>query len=183
MMISSSTNDLRSVLTPSLFSAVLNNRMPWPKEKSFPFGSMAAYISKNERDGAEEFYNIAYPVLRHLSTVGVSKMPDLMQFLPTPESKEFPEQALGLQLLLDQGPRFLLGGIDKRYGASYFDVISLQYAKQLHALPEALRPDSRARWMKEIGASFDCWVIARFWFIAPFAHAEDADCQGVQSAM
>jgi uncharacterized protein (DUF924 family) len=178
-----STNDLSSILTPSLFYAVLKNRMPWPIDKSFPFSAVTAYIFKNEPDSAEEFHRICYPILKHLSTIGVSNFPDLMQYLPAPESEEFPEQALGLQLLLDQGPRFLLGGIDQRYTNAYFDVISLQYAKQLHALPEALRPDSKTRWMGEVGACFDCWIIARFWFMAPFAHAEDGHCQDVQSAM
>jgi Bacterial protein of unknown function (DUF924) len=37
--------------------------------------------------------------------------------------------------------------------------------------------------MEEVGASFGYWVFARFWFMAPFAHAEDVHCQDVQSAM
>jgi hypothetical protein len=123
IMASTYSNDLSSILTSSLFHAVLKNRMPWPKNKSFTFGAVIAYIFKNEPDGAEEFHRICYPVLRHLSTIGISNIPDLLQYLPAPESKDFPEQALGLQLLLDQGPRFSLDGIDQRYTNAYFDVI------------------------------------------------------------
>jgi hypothetical protein len=71
-MTSISINDLSSVLTPSLFYAVLKNRMPWPIDKSFPFSAVIAYIFKNEPDGAEEFHRICYPILKHLSTVGIS---------------------------------------------------------------------------------------------------------------
>lgn len=157
--------------------------MPWPKDKSFPFSAVAACIFKNEPDGAEELHHFCYPVLKHLSIIGISNIPDLMQYLPAPQSKAFPEQALGLQLLINQGPRFLLDGIDQRYTNAYFDVISLRYTKQLHALPEVLRLDSKTRWMDEVRANFDCWVVARFWFMAPFALAEDVHCRDVQSAM
>jgi len=99
--------------------------------------------------------------------MGISNIPDLMQYLLAPESRDFSEQALGLQLLLDQGPRFLLDGIDQKYTNAYFDIISLKYAKQFHALPEAIGPDGKTRWMEEAGASFGCWVVARFWFMTP----------------
>jgi hypothetical protein len=164
-MISTLDNDFSSILTPSLFYAVLKNRMPWPKDKFFPLSAVTAYLFTNEPDGVEEFHRICYPVLKHLGTVGISNIPDLMQYLPTPESKDFPEQALGLQLLLDQGPRFLLNGIDQRYTNAYSDAISLKFAKQLHALPEALRPDSKTRWVEQVGASFDHWVVARSCFM------------------
>jgi hypothetical protein len=67
-MTSTYANDLSSILTPSLFYAILKNRMPWPKDKSFPFSAVAAYIFKNEPDGVEEFHRICYPVLKHPCT-------------------------------------------------------------------------------------------------------------------
>ncbi len=79
-----------------------------------------------------------------------------MKFLPAPESNEFPEQTLGSQLLLDQAPRLLLDGIDQHYTNAYFDVISLEYAKQLQSLSEAFRLDSNTRWIEGMGASFEC---------------------------
>jgi uncharacterized protein (DUF924 family) len=182
-MTSSLSHDLGSILTPSLFHATLKNRLPWPRKNSLDFSAVAAYLFGNEPDSLEDFHRICYPALKYLSTMGISNVPDLMQFLPAPGAKEFPEQALGLQLLLDQGPRALFKGIDQRYTNAYFDVISLKYAKQLHALPEGLRPYSKARWMEELGVSFDFWIVARFWFMAPFAHSEDVHDQGLQSAM
>jgi len=111
-----------------LSHTVLKNRIPWPKDKSFTFHVVIPYIFKNEPDGAEEFHRTCYLVLKHLSNIGISNIPDLLQYLPAPESKNFPEQALGLQLLLDQGPRFSLDGINQRYTNAYFDDISLKFS-------------------------------------------------------
>jgi uncharacterized protein (DUF924 family) len=182
-MTSFPSHDLTSILSPSLLYATLKNRLPWSNKNPLDFSAVAAYLFENEPDSLKDFHRICYPALKYLSTMGVSNVPDLMQLLPAPGAKEFPEQALGFQLLLDQGPRMLFKGIDQRYTNAYFDVISLNYAKQLHALPQALRPDSKARWMDEIGVSFDFWIVARFWFMAPFAHSEGIQDQELQRAM
>jgi hypothetical protein len=182
-MTSGDYSNLAAMLTPSLFYATLKSRLPWPKEKPLDFNTVGTYIFNNEPDSLKEFHRVCYPALKHLSTLGVPNVPDLMHFLPAPEAKEFPEQALGLQLLLDQGPRQLFTGIDQRYTNAYFDVISLKYAKRLQALPESLRPDNKIRWIRELRASFDYWIVARFWFMAPFAHSEDIHDQELQSAL
>jgi uncharacterized protein (DUF924 family) len=107
-----------------------------------------------------------------LYSLGVDSVPDMMQFLPSPESEDFPEQALGLQLLLDQGSRALFEGIDIRYTYDYFQHVARKFAQQLLDLPSQLRIDSKKRWMDEQGASFDYWLMVRLWLIAPVVHSE-----------
>ncbi|KAE9370386.1 hypothetical protein N431DRAFT_426748 [Stipitochalara longipes BDJ] len=162
-------SDLSSLLTPVLFNQVLKNRLPWPKEKPLDFKELA-----KEPDGTrqKELREIAWPALKALSTLGVENVPDMMQFLPPPESEDFPEQALGLQLLLDQGSRALFEGIDVRYTYDYFQHVARKYAQQLLDLPSSLRIDGKKRWMDEQGASFDFWLMVRLWLIAPVVHSE-----------
>jgi uncharacterized protein (DUF924 family) len=172
-IMASSKNELSSLLTPSLFHHVLKNRLPWPKEKPLDFKEVFIYVFRADGEShQEQLREIAWPTLKALSTLGVDNVPDMMQFLPPPESKDFPEQALGLQLLLDQGPRALFEDMDERYIFDYFQHVSRKYAQQLLDLPSAVRVDSKKRWMEELGASFDFWVFTRLWFIAPLIHAE-----------
>jgi uncharacterized protein (DUF924 family) len=96
-----------------------------------------------------------------------------MQFLPLPTSSDFPPQALGLQLLLDIGSRSLCHGMDERYTAGYFDIISRNLALSYLALPPELRPQSKKRWVEELGASVDYWMVCRIWFITPLIHSDD----------
>ncbi|KAJ7034672.1 hypothetical protein C8F04DRAFT_1259631 [Mycena alexandri] len=98
-------------------------------------------------------------------------MPDLMEFLPLPSAPEFSQQALGLVLLLDQGPRYLLKEHDARWTSDYFDHIAYAFVSRLLDLPAEFRPDTAQRWT-DAGYSTDSWAAIRFWFIAPFAHAE-----------
>jgi uncharacterized protein (DUF924 family) len=160
-MMASLKSNLSSLLTPTLFHQVLKNRLPWPKEKPLDFKEVFIYVFRADGElHQEQLREIAWPTLKVLST------------LPPPESKNFPEQALGLQLLLDQGPRALFEDMDERYIYDYFQHVSKKYAQQLLDLPSAVRADSKKRWMEKLGASFDFWVLTRLWFIAPLIHAE-----------
>jgi hypothetical protein len=73
-------------------------------------------------------------------------------------------------------PRRLCRGIDTRWTNAYFDVISLQYAQALDALPESEKPASWDRW-KKMGATLDYWVLGRTWFVAPFVHTAQVAVQ------
>jgi hypothetical protein len=99
--------------------------LPWPKKKPLDFKEVFTYIFRADGEPYQEkLREIAWPALKALGARGVDKVPHMMQFLPPPESKDFPEQALGLQLLLDQGPRALLDGMDERYICDYFQHVS-----------------------------------------------------------
>jgi uncharacterized protein (DUF924 family) len=83
------------------------------------------------------------------------------------------EQALGLHLLLDQAPPALFEGMYGRYTYAYFQLVSRKLAQQILDLPTGLRVASKKRRMEERGASFDFWVLAHLWFIAPWVRSED----------
>ncbi|KAI1850040.1 hypothetical protein JX266_004419 [Neoarthrinium moseri] len=112
----------------------------------------------------------AWPVLKALSQYGLDQVPDMMEFLPPPEDPDFPSQALGLQLVLDQAPRDLLEGIHNRWTFDYFGDIALRFARQLQALPPHLNPAAWARWRDS--ASLDYFIFVRLWFGAPLVHHE-----------
>ena len=171
--------DLRSLLNSTLFYDTFEAAVGWSKHEPVDF----SVILGGHPDRSKRLRAICYPTLQALSTFGVGNVPDLMQFLPAPDTNEFPEQALGLVLLLDQAPRALFGGIDSRYVNGYFDVLALKLSHQLLGLPLALRPDSKHRWMSELGYNFDHWIASRFWFIAPFTHSEQLQDHKVQGIL
>lgn len=176
--------DLSKILTPNLFSSALKYRLPWDGKEEIDFTSVTKCWFRGQGN-SKAFREACYPALKTMSALGIDNIlkVDLMSFLPTPESKEFPEQALGLVILLDQGPRQFFDGADERYCNGYFDPLCLKLSKQLLALPTHLRADTKQRWVEEMGYTFSYWVTLRFWFIAPIAHSEDLEDQRLQSAM
>ena len=175
-MVTKSAPDLSSILTPEIFHAVLKNRIPWPKDKELDFTIIGPYWWHATKEVRNDLLRICVPVLKALSELDLlSFSPEelnLMQYLPDPSSKEFPEQALGCVLLLGQGPRNL-SGTDCRWRYSYFDYLSQPLVRKLWALLDGKSPCSKMRWMEELGVPFDYWSIVRVWFIAPLAHSED----------
>ncbi|KAK4235650.1 hypothetical protein C8A03DRAFT_36496 [Achaetomium macrosporum] len=163
-------DQLRTLINPTLLNLVVDTIIPYSQTAPLNF----AVVARNFIGAppvANDVVQKVWPVLLALSSLGLDNIPDLTTFLPPASDPEFPRQALGLQLLVDQMPRRLCKGIDTRWTNAYFDVISLQYAQALDALPEAEKPHSWARW-KELGATLDYWVIARTWLVAPFVHAD-----------
>ena len=169
----SPNDELSSLLTPAILHKVLKNRLPWPMDKPLDWKEVHTYIFQAE-DGPEQeqLREICWPTLQAISKLGVDNVPDMIQFLPSPESKDFLVQALGLQLLLDQAPRALCAGMDARYIMDYFQIVSRKYAQQLLDLPSDWRIDSKKRWVDEQGASLDFWILTRLWLIAPLVHNE-----------
>ena len=99
----SPNDELSSLLTPSILYGVLKNRLPWPMDKPLDWKEVHTYIFQAEDcPQQEQLREICWPTLQAISKLGVDNVPDMMQFLPSLESKDFPVQALGLQLLLDQ---------------------------------------------------------------------------------
>lgn len=57
--------------------------------------------------------------------------------------------------------------MDERYLYDYFQHVGRKFAHQLLDLPSTLRINSKKRWMEELGASLDYWVLVQLWLIAP----------------
>ncbi|MCJ1229206.1 hypothetical protein MMC12_005871 [Toensbergia leucococca] len=167
-------SDLSNLLTPSLYHSLVNVQFPWPISQPLNFSTVGRFYFLGEGDFQTGYSKCAVPALKALSTFGSSKVPNLMQYLPNPEDKDFPIQALGLILLLDQAPRALREGTDVRYVFSYFDILTQRLCRQLFALPTHLRPDNLTRWTS-MGFSYDHALNRHFWFIIPLVHSEEME--------
>ena len=169
---------LSALLPPSKLHAIFQARIPWPRSTPLNFAHVRDFSSYFD---AEAFRALCFPVLKRLSEIHRFEVADeLFALLPAAESGEFPEQALGMLLLLDQGPRQLFSGHDERWTYSYFDGLALLVLHRLRSLPETLQPDRQTRWVDEMGYTFSHWTVARFWFTAPLTHSESAADQDLQ---
>lgn len=169
---------LATLITPALLSALVKSRVPAPLTGPLD-GAEIGRLTFLSRPAMPETEEATWPVLLALCRVDIGSLTPayLASFLPPPESAEFPQQCLGLQLLLDQGPRALCKGIDARWRGAYFDVVSQRFAAWWVSLPQALRPDALERWTGEVGASLEYWTLVRLWFGAPFVHSESLEDQ------
>ncbi|KAH8895786.1 hypothetical protein GQ53DRAFT_33065 [Thozetella sp. PMI_491] len=161
--------EIRSLLTPELLAMLVRARLPYDKFESIDFARFGREIFLVDHFGPVVERKV-WPVLIALSKIGLERMPDLSRYLPPPTDPTFPEQCLGLLLLVDHCPRLLFKGVDHRYTYAYFSEISQRLATYWHELPPAQRPDSWERWQHEAG--LDYWIGVRFWFGTPFVHSE-----------
>ena len=166
--------DFSKILTPELFESVRKLQVPWPEDKPLDFTDVAKQYFGNPPDRKAWHDLIFEQVLKPISTVGTKNVPDLMQFLPSPDAEDFASKAVGLVALLDQGPRTLLSGANERYTYGYFDQLASTLARQLYALPTAQRPYSVTKLMEQ-GWSFDYAVVALIWLTAPLVHSESLE--------
>lgn len=169
---------LSVLLPPSQLHAIFQARIPWSRSIPLNFAHVRDFSSYFDTDA---FHALCFPVLKRLSETNSLDVADkLFALLPAPESCEFPEQALGLLLLLDQGPRQLFSGHDERWIYSYFDGLALQVLHRLLTLPETVQPHRQQRWVDEMGYTFSHWTVAHFWFTAPLTHSELSADQELQ---
>ena len=174
--------DLSSILTPNLLRATLHHFVPFPQNGDidgtaatrFYFGdgqSLPEYLSETR--------NLCYPALLALSKLGpdAEKVPDLKDFLPHPSDLSFVEQAAGLVLLVDQGPRALCLGSESRWTVGFFDILSLKLSRALLKLPDRLRIDHSERWTCDVGTSYQYWSVIWILLMGPLVHSESLELQ------
>ncbi|CAJ2514175.1 Uu.00g022940.m01.CDS01 [Anthostomella pinea] len=163
--------DLKALLTPALFTKMVETWIPYKKTDPIEdFDKCIQYMFFESATDNLKVRDKAWPALIALSELGLDNVPDTMSFLPLVESPDFPEQAFGLMLFLDQAPRLLLQGVDTRWTYAYFGEIALKFALQLEALPADLRPSAWARWKDFASMGYFVWV--RLHFGAPIIHHE-----------
>ncbi|KAK3317530.1 hypothetical protein B0T19DRAFT_435147 [Cercophora scortea] len=171
-------DNLRPLRTPSLLALLVDTAIPYPSTTPLDFTTVSRNFLGGNTPLPTSLTDQVWPFLLALSKLGLPNIhvPNLITtFLPPPSSPSFPRQALGMQLLLDQMPRRLCRGIHARWTNAYFDIISLQYAQTLLALPEDEQPHAWARWKDD--ATLDYWVLVRAWSVAPLVHTERVDIQ------
>ena len=166
--------DLGHLLTPALLTFIVNSRLPYGRLESIDFVEFGRNIFLEDHFGPIVKDKV-WPVLIALSKIGLDSMPDLSTYLPRPGDSAYPEQCLGLQLLLDCCTRLLFRGIDERWTHAYFPQLSERLANVWYALPAEQRPDRWERWQKDTG--LDYWIAVRFWFGTPFVHSERLENQ------
>ncbi|RKU46786.1 hypothetical protein DL546_006629 [Coniochaeta pulveracea] len=165
------TEELEQLLTPALLTHLVKCRLPYPGNAGIDFVEFGRNIFLADPFGPM-VKDTVWPVLLVLSKIGTDNMPDLSTFLPPPSDPAYPEQCLGLSLLLDNVPRLLFRGMDQRWTFGYFDKICQRLAETWHSLPASERPDSWSRW-QNMGYGLDYWIGVRFWFGCAFAHSEE----------
>jgi uncharacterized protein (DUF924 family) len=168
------TEELKQLLTPELFTTIVKARLPYDRHASIEFAEFGRHIFLEDHFGPV-VQEKAWRALLALSKAGLDHIPDPSVFLPRPTDDSYPEQCLGLILLLDHCPRLLFAGIDERWTYSYFLPLSERLAQTWYALPAEQRPDSWERWRKSSGLEY--WIGVRFWFGTPFVHSERLDNQ------
>ncbi|KUJ13260.1 uncharacterized protein LY89DRAFT_687437 [Mollisia scopiformis] len=163
-------DQLSTLFTPDFFESLVNAKLPFSMTEPLDFEDVGQKQWKGKAPIPSGLVERVWPVLEALSKLELASVPDLLQFLPPIADENFPRQALGLQLLLDQMTRSLLRGIDGRWRSAFFDIISVRYAHTLDALPEDQKPWAWSRW--KTFATLDFWVLARTWYICPFVHSD-----------
>lgn len=178
--------DLHKILSPSRLRAAHDLQYPWPKDSELDWNKLCG---NEPEDGKWKEQQKAWAALGYddvyipMSKMGIDNLPtDMLQFLPPPESDDFPILAIGLIVLLDQGPAIILSGMDYRYVDNYFRPLALRVIQQAWNLPLHLHPWSLSRWEK-IGYNFGHWAIRQTLFFAPLTHSEDIDNHSLQHGM
>ncbi|KAK8080466.1 hypothetical protein PG997_008284 [Apiospora hydei] len=177
--------DLKALLGPEVLSLTVAEQLPWDKHAAIDFSEAidwtffggTLHSTPHQIITAEEeasLHQKTLSALEILGSIGLANidMPHLLEILlPPPADPSFPEQALGLQLILDQAPRELLDGpLDDRWVYGYFGELSAALAQQLRALPGGQSPHSWAQWKDSVSLDYFVWV--RLWFAAPIVHHE-----------
>ena len=173
--------DLSKVLTPEFLESLRKIQLPWREDQPLDWAVVANQFF-GPSSNRKEWYDLTLEhAIKPISTIGVEKVVDIdfMQFLPSPETKDFPSKALGLLVLFDQAPRIILSGVNARYSNGYFDLLANKLVRQLVAIPEPHSPFSIERLMKQ-GWSFDYALTAIIWFTAPLVHSESMEDQNRQ---
>lgn len=172
--------NLAELLTPNLYQVLLDKWFPFPKKEPIDFGhAIDFYFNNLDTTPDPGFRQRVWPTLKAISELALDDVPDMMSFLPSPQDPDFPRQALGLQLVLDQAPRLLFKGINQRWTDGFFGPISIKFSRQLQRLPAKLNPTLWTRcWQDSV--SVDYFILVRLWFGAPWVHNESTAEEALQ---
>ena len=165
---------LKAILTPDLLSRIYDIQVPARGASpqtwfDLVFGDEAEDVVRQKlRDVG------LLSVLAAISRIDIEELCSIrwLHLLPSANSREFLTQSLGLHLLLDQGSRLLLKGCNIRYVYGFFDILALKLASEFDALPDALKPWSLQRWLRE-GYTWQDALPRCVYYNTALCHAED----------
>lgn len=169
--------ELSRTLNADTFLTAFQSRIPWPKSHNPSPEEVHSKLFDDNNDeniaAQTTFASLAYTnALVPLSHHPLSHLPSLLPLLPSPNAPTFPSLAIGLLLLLDQGPRSgCLKGFENLWTINHFDPLAQSLCRALLALPHAQRIDNWTRWELQ-GWSFEHYAMARNSLYCPLAHSE-----------
>ena len=123
-------DELLRLLSSEVLCSAFKHRLPWPKSTPINYNDLQKLQANPDIEG---FGRICFPAMKAVSVTKSPEKVDFMQYLPVPEAENFPEQALGLIFVFDQGPRQLLEGADNRWTFGFYDNLMTKFVLQLHA--------------------------------------------------
>ncbi|KAK4450992.1 hypothetical protein QBC34DRAFT_348581 [Podospora aff. communis PSN243] len=167
---------LTTLLTPTLLTTLTTTLLPFPQTTPLDFPTLSPTILNGPRHFPPGLKPQTWKVLITLSKLPPASIPTLLlTLLPSPQSPDFPTLALGMQLLLDQMPRRLFKGIDKRWCAGFFDGVAVGFAELLDALDGEVKPWAWERWKGRVTLGY--YVVVRIWFGTPWVHCDTLAAQ------
>ena len=175
--------DFHQIITPTLLTKVHELQYPWPKGSALDFSQVGYHLHTGEYDHDDDWKAACLEAIRSMLAVGIESLPaDLLQFLPPPESPDFPLLCCGLILLFDQASSHLFEGTERGQAKRNFMPLALRLCKQCLTLPADMRPWRLERWLQN-GWSFEHAVARQFFFYTPFLHSSDIDDQAMQHGL
>ncbi|KAJ3474115.1 hypothetical protein NLG97_g9983 [Lecanicillium saksenae] len=182
-MSTSVISDLQKLLTVTLLTEVHRLQYPWPRGSTLNFSDVGYHLHTGEHDDDDDWKAACLEPIQLILAMGADNLPtDFLQFLPPPESPDFPLLCSGLILLFDQAASHLFEGTERAEAKRYCMPLALRLCKQCLALPASLRPWRLERWLVN-GWAFEEAVARQFFLYTPFLHSGDVDDQAMQHGL
>lgn len=190
--------DLTTILDPSLLTKLVSLFFPWPPSDEPEAASIRDLYYSPSSNLPKSIHalcasSVFEPLLDVFGETSIADLTshDLLQSPPSANS--FPQQALGLALLLDAAPRLSEGFPGQaRLTHAISGPLATRLAGQLFTLPASLRPDSPER-LRNINLhvgdegkgelSYAHTALMRLWLYAPLIHSEDYADQHLASGL
>ncbi|KUJ09493.1 uncharacterized protein LY89DRAFT_288940 [Mollisia scopiformis] len=164
---------ISGILTPSLIGYANDITFPWPLDSKLDGSDVGDVFFRT--DSAPLW--TTPPVkdaLISLSKIGLSNIhsKDIISVLGSPKQPTFLHNAVGVILILDQGPRNLFKGIHARYIYDYFGILARNLTSYLVSLPPFHNPFNLQTWLNA-GIELSHALLRISMLMAPLCHSDD----------
>ncbi|KAJ3129520.1 hypothetical protein HK100_008546 [Physocladia obscura] len=173
--------DLTSIITPALLNEIFLAMMPWTRNQEISYSEISNISLPNAQ--------ICFPALKALAEVpggldAALKIDLVTEVLPPVDDVEFPIQAAGLILLLDQGARgSIRKNADPRYTFAYFLPLAQKLVRQLFEVPKEQNVFYAHRWIDVLGFSVVHFTFMWSYMVTPLLHSENTIDQLAQFSL
>lgn len=103
--------DVAQCFDHAILRKIYSSHYPFPPEHDIRREDIEYTLFHAYSELKDSYYDLCFSrVLEPLTRADPRALQNLISYLPSPESKDYPILALGMTLLLDQIPRILLSG-------------------------------------------------------------------------